>query len=62
MYTYVDMHTEQRLEEEHMEVDHAWSSELLKLDYELLFQRDYSGLLDRLYCTHSVSRWFSEPD
>ena len=37
---YVYMHTGQRLEEEHwhIEVDHAWSSELLKLDYELLFQ------------------------
>ena len=41
---YVRMHTGQRLEEEHwhMEVDHAWSSELLKLDYEPLFQ---TGLL-----------------
>ena len=41
---YVRIHTGQRLEEEHwhMEVDHAWASELLKLDYELLFQ---TGLL-----------------
>ena len=40
---YVRMHIGQRLEEHrHMEVDHAWASELLKLDYELLFQ---TGLL-----------------
>ena len=61
---YVHMHTGQRLEKEHwhMEVDHARATELLKLDYELLFQRDYSGLLDRPYCIHSVSGWSSEPD
>ena len=40
---YVRMHTGQRLEEHwHMEVEDAWASELLKLDYELLFQ---TGLL-----------------
>ena len=42
MHTYIDMPTRQRLEEVHwyMEVDHAWASELLKLDHELLFQME----------------------
>ena len=66
MRTYLRMHTGQRLEEEHrhMEVDHAWSTELLKFAHELLFQRDYSGSLDRRrpYCAHSVLGQSSKPD
>ena len=43
IHMYVYMPTGQRLKEEHrhMEVDHAWPTELLKHAYELLFQTGY---------------------